>query len=448
LPASGRQRRFRAWAALALALAVAGCGVDRDKLRVCQWLIPAFEKNSESVEILRHEQHGSAENTVVVHYRSRDEQNRSSEHWVACWFGGTAFGSGRLALEGVSTDRRDLLSPVQFQMLQIWMRIAGPDAAPTAWERGPFDPSASDGLYLLQSLVNALSMSSVYVLVAIGFTLVYGAINRLNLALGEISTLAAYGAFTGVTVLAAAGTGWFGAGLLLVVAIALAVSALFNVVTERMVFRPLRGAFSQAPLIATIGLAIFLRELMRLTQGSRDRWLPPMTAEAYPIVGDDGFMVSISAGQVIIVALTVALCGALGLLMTRSSFGRHYRACCDDLRMAALLGVPVDRTVAATFALSAVFAGTAGVVIVLYYGTVGAYMGVVIGFKALVAAVVGGIGSIPGAIVGGVVIGLVESLWAAYLTGAYRDIVIFGLLAAMLVFRPNGLLGRTSARGD
>lgn len=433
---------------LALALVVAGCGVDRDKLRICQWLIPAFEKYPESVEILRHEQHGSAENTVVVHYRSRDEENRSTEHWVACWFSGTAFGSGRLNLEDVSTDRHDLLSPVQFQMLRIWMRIAGPDAAPADRERGPPGPSAPDGLYLLQSLVNALTMSGVYVLVAMGFTLVYGIIDRLNLALGEISTIAAYGAFIGVTVMAAAGGGWFGAGLLLVLAVALAVSALFNVVTERMVFRPLRGASSQAPLIATIGLAIFLREFLRLAQGSRDRWLQPMTAEAYPIVGGDGFSVSISPGQVIIVALTVALCGALGLLMTRSSFGRHYRACCDDLRMAALLGVPVDRTVAAIFALSAVFAGTAGVVIVLYYGTVGAYMGVAIGFKALVAAVVGGIGSIPGAIVGGVLIALVESLWAAYLTGAYRDIVVFGLLAAMLVFRPNGLLGRVSARGD
>ncbi len=433
---------------LALALAVAGCGVDQDQIRVCQWLIPAFETHPESVEFLRHEQHGSAENSVVVHYRSGDGETGLAEHWVACWFGGTAFGSGRLTVEGVGTDRRGLLSPVQLQMLRIWLRIDGTDGTPRDRESGAFGPSASDALYLLQSLVNALTMSSVYVLVAIGFTLVYGVINRLNLALGDVSTVAAYGAFTGVTLLAAAGTGWFGAGLLLVLVVALAISALFNMVTERTVFRPLRGASSQAPLIATIGLAIFLREFMRLAQGSRDRWLPPMTEEAYPLVVGDGFSVSISPGQLMIVGLTLALCGALGLLMTRSSFGRHYRACCDDLRMAALLGVPVDRTVAATFALSAVFAGTAGVVIVLYYGTVGAYMGVAIGFKALVAAVVGGIGSIPGAIVGGVLIGLVESLWASYLTGAYRDIVVFGLLAATLVFRPNGLLGRTSARGD
>ena len=441
---------------LALALAVAGCGVDREQIRVCRWLIPAFEKHPESVEILRHQQHGSAENSVVVHYRSRDGENGSAEHWVACWFGGTAFGSGRLTLEGVSTDRRDLLSPVQLQMLRIWLRVdgtaggsaGGNDGAARDRGSGSFDPSVSDALYLLQSLVNALAMSSVYVLVAIGFTLVYGVIGRLNLALGDVSTVAAYGAFTGVTLLAAAGAGWSGAGLLVVLVIALVISALFNVVTERTVFRPLRGASTQAPLIATIGLAIFLREFMRLAQGSRDHWLQPMTAEAYPIAGGDGFSVSIGAGQMTVVALTAVLCGALGVLMTRSRYGRHYRACCDDLRMAALLGVPVDRTVAATFALSAVFAGTAGVVIVLHYGTVGAYMGVIIGFKALVAAVVGGIGSIGGAIVGGILIGLIETLWSAYLTGAYRDIVIFGLLAAMLVFRPNGLLGRTSARGD
>jgi branched-chain amino acid transport system permease protein len=448
LPASGKGRLVRGWAALALALIVAGCGVDRDQLKVCQRLIPAFEKHPERVEILRHERHGSADNSVVVHYRTRDGKNGSAEHWITCWFGGTAFTSDRLTLDGVSTDRRDLLSPVQLQMLRIWMRIAATNAAPVGGGRGFPGASAPATLYLLQAIVNALAMSCVYVLVAIGFTLVYGVIGRLNLALGDISTLAAYGAFTGVTLLAAVGSGWFGAGLLLVLGFALTIGALFNVVTERVVFRPLRGASTQAPLIATIGLAIFLREFMRLAQGSRDRWLQPITPKAYPIAGGDGFSVAISPGQLVIVAATVVLCGALGALMTRSRFGRRYRACCDDLRMAALLGVPVDRTVAATFALSAVFAGTAGAVIVLYYGTVSAYMGVVIGFKALVAAVVGGIGSIPEAIVGGVLIGVLESLWSAYLTGAYRDVVIFGLLAAMLVFRPNGLLGRSSARGD
>ena len=434
--------------ALALALTSAGCGVDRDQLRVCERLIPAFENHPESVETLRHGQHGSAENSVVVHYRARDDEVGVAEHWITCWFGGTAFGSGRLALEGVSTDRRDLLTPVQLQMLRIWLHIAGPEAAPKDRERGPLGPSAADALYLLQSVVNALATSSVYVLVAIGFTLVYGVIDRLNLALGDISTVVAYGVFTGVTLLAAVGAGGVFAGLLFVLVVAVTIGALFNMVTERLVFRPLRGASTQAPLIATIGLAIFLREFMRLAQGSRDRWLQPMTPDAYPIASGNGFHVAVSPGQLIIVAVTAALCGALVLLMARTAYGRHYRACCDDLRMAALLGVSVDRTVVATFALSAVFAGTAGAAIALYYGTVGAYMGVAVGFKALVAAVVGGLGSIAGAIVGGILIGLLESLWAAYLTGDYRDIVIFGLLAAMLVFRPNGLMGRTSARGD
>ncbi len=138
----------------------------------------------------------------------------------------------------------------------------------------------------------------------------------------------------------------------------------------------------------------------------------------------------------------MTLCAILGVLMTRSAFGRRYRACCDDFQTATLLGVNAGRTVAQTFALSAVFAGAAGAVVALYYGTVSAYMGVMFGFKALVAAVVGGMGSIAGAMLGGVLIALLELLWSSYLTMAYRDVVIFGLLAFVLVFRPNGLLGR------
>jgi branched-chain amino acid transport system permease protein len=229
------------------------------------------------------------------------------------------------------------------------------------------------------------------------------------------------------------------AGVLLV---AVGVGALFNMVTERAIFRPLRGASSQAPLIATIGLALFLREFMRLAQGSRDRWLQPIITKPYLLVAGEDYTVSVSTAQIEIVVLTVALSAGICVLLTRSDFGRRYRACCDDLRMARLLGVNVDRTVIIAFGLSAVFAGAAGAIIALYYGTVSAYMGMTIGFKALVAAVIGGIGSIAGAMFGGLLIGLLESFWSAYITLAYRDVVIFGLLAVGLIFRPAGLLGQ------
>jgi branched-chain amino acid transport system permease protein len=345
-------------------------------------------------------------------------------------------------VEGVSTDRQGLLSPVKLEMLRIWLRVQGTDFEPKVAGPGASGPALSDPLYALQAVINALVMGCVYALVAIGFSLVYGVIGRINLALGDMSSIAAYAAFTGVTLMGAAGTGWWFAGLMAVLLVAIGVAVLANLATERLIFRPLRGSSTQAPLIATIGLAIFLREFMRLAQGSRDRWLQPLVSEPYLLAAGEGHDVSVSAAQLLIVGLTVALCAILGALMTRSAFGRRYRACCDDFRTASLLGVNAGRTVALTFALSAVFAGAAGAVVAVYYGTVSAYMGVMIGFKALVAAVVGGMGSIAGAMLGGVLIALLESLWSSYLTMAYRDVVIFGLLAFVLVFRPNGLLGR------
>lgn len=429
-------------AVLLLMVAATACSADSEQARVCQRFIPAFEPQPHGIEILRHEQHGSAENSVVVHYRARDANGKAAEHWVACWFEASAFGPGRLTVVGVSTDRHGLFSPVKLEILRIWLRIHGANARAGDANPGASGPVLSGPLYALQAVVNALVMSCVYALVAIGFSLVYGVIGRINLALGDISTIAAYAAFTGVTVMGAVGAGWWFAGLMAVVSGAIAVAMLANLVTYRRVFRPLRHSSTQAALIATVGLALFLREFMRLAQGSRDRWLQPLVTEPYILVAGEGHEISISAGQLQVLGITVVLSAVLAVVMTRSAFGRRYRACCDDFKMAALSGVNAGRTVALSFALSAVFAGAAGVIIALYYGTVTAYMGVMLGFKALAAAVVGGLGSVGGAALGGVLIALLQSFWSAYLTMAYRDLAVFGLLAFVLVFRPNGLLGR------
>ncbi len=269
-------------------VATAACSVDSEQAKVCQWFIPAFEPHLEGIEILRHERHGSAENSIVVHYRSRDAAGKAAEHWIACWFEASAFGPGRLSVEGVSTDRQGLLSPVKLEMLRIWLRVQGTDFEPKDAEPSATGPALSDPLYALHAAINALVMGCVYALVAIGFSLVYGVIGRINLALGDMSTIAAYAAFTGVTLMGAAGTGWWFAGLLAVLLVAIGVAVLANVATERLIFRPLRGSSTQAPLIATIGLAIFLREFMRLTQGSRDRWLQPLVTEPYLLAAGDG----------------------------------------------------------------------------------------------------------------------------------------------------------------
>ncbi len=306
-------------------------------------------------------------------------------------------------------------------------------------------PPVSHRLYFLQQVVNAVPISSIYVLIAVGFSLVYGVAGRINLAFGEMATLAAYAVFVAVTLAAAVGFDASIAVLAAALILGSTVSALWGWATHGTIFRPLRHSGTQALLIATVGLAIFLRELMRLAQGSHDNWLRPLVTEAHVLARDGAFEVSVSTAQLAVLALTVVACGLVAGMMTASRFGRRYRACADDLRMAALVGIDTERVFAFALALGCASAGLAGAIVVLYYGTVSAYMGTLIGFKALVAALVGGLGSYPGAIVGGIAVGLFETLWSGYFGGDYKDVGVFALLAAVLVFRPAGLVARAGA---
>jgi len=428
-----------------------GCGADTEQARYCARLIPAFEERSETVVELGRERspRGDGESGVVIRYRFQARDGADSEHWIDCRFAGGPLGAGRLALISVATDRDGPLSPLSMQMLRIWLDVAGSQGfSPSRDPTGVAGPTLDHPSYLLQQLVNAAPVSCLYILLAVAYSLVYAVIGRINFAFGEMSTIGAYAAFFGVVLLGAMGGPPLAAALLAVMVFAVCVGAMYGLATERIVFRPLRGIGSQALLIATIGLAIALREFLRLSQGSRDRWLPPIVTDPHPIVADGTFTVAISTAQLAVLFVTVVLCGALLALMTRTDFGRRHRACSDDAGMAALLGVNVDRTVALTFALGSGLAAVAGTIITLYYGTVSAYMGLQIGFKALVAAIVGGIGSVAGAMLGGALIGVFETLWSAYLAGAYRDIAVFGLLAAVLVLRPTGILGTSAERGD
>jgi len=398
-----------------------GCGADTEQARYCARLIPAFEERSETVVELGRERspHGDGESGVVIRYCAQASGGIEAERWIDCRFAGGPLGAGRLALVSVTTDREGPLSPLSMQMLRIWLDVAGSrGAAPSGETRAVAGSAIGHSYYLLQQLVNAAPVSCLYILLAVAYTLVYAVVGRINLAFGEMSTIGAYAAFFGVVLVGAAGGGPLPLTLLGVLVFAVIIGALFGVATERVVFRPLRRTGTQALLIATIGLAVALREFLRLSQGSRDRWLPPIVTDPHPIATDGTFSVAISTAQLAILSVTVALCVALLALMMRTDFGRRHRACSEDDGMAALLGVNVDRTVAWTFALGSALAALADTIITLYYGTVSAYMGLQIGFKALVAAIVGGIGSVAGAMLGGALIGVFETLWSAYLAGA------------------------------
>ncbi len=437
------------WFGLMLVLLATACGdADDLQLRLCQTVLPAIEDVGSRIEITESGVDPAAENAVMIRYRSTETTGETAAHWVSCRFAGRGFDQGRLKLTGLATDREGLLSPVQFYILRrFWVRsIASRTGAGVAG--GDLGESLQgELLYLLQQLVNSIVPACVYGLLAVGYSLVYAIIGRINLAFGEMAMIGAYGTMIGVALLAVMGAGPLRPALLLVLALAMGIAGLYGWVTERVVFRPLRGTGSQAPLIATIGLAIFLQEYLRLAQGARERWLQPLFTERITLAGAEVFPVYLTGAQGLVVALTLLLYGALLLLWRHSRFGRDQRACAQDTGMAALCGVPVDRTVGLAFALGAAYGAAAGMIVALYYGGISFHMGFVLGFKALVAAVVGGLGSVAGAMVGGLVVALVGTFWSAYLTLEYEGLAVFGLLALFLVIRPQGLLGaRESAQ--
>lgn len=442
--------RHWAWLMVPIMLALAGCGADDGQVRRCRALLPAFEAAPGTVEVVRVASDPSEPGVVRIDYRSAGPEAAVGEHWIVCRFAGSGTDAGRLDLTGVATDRTGALGAIQMLFLQRAVEIPRRERRPAALpERVTSEPSMRlHFLYLLQQAINATALGCVYGLLAIGYSLVYAVIGRINLAFGGLLTAGAYVSVIGVGLAGMAGLGTAAAVLLGVLVLAMGAVALQGWAVETWVFRRVRTVSGQAPLVVSLGVAIAISEAVRLLQGARDRWLAPSFPGAVVVAEMPGFAVTVTIGQLAIVALTLALFAGLMLVLARSALGRALRACADDAPMAALLGLDVGRTVAASFALGGAFAAAAGFVVAVHYGGVNFFMGWQIGFKALTAAVVGGIGSIPGAMLGGALIGLIETSWAAYFDLAYKEVAVFGLLAAFLLFRPHGLLGQPRGRGD
>jgi branched-chain amino acid transport system permease protein len=423
-----------------LVLPLGACGgPDLEQIDACARLIPALDDRP--IEI---DGQIAAADEVTVHYHATGPGGASGAHWITCRFAGHGLQRDRLRITGVTTDQGELSAIQLYLLREFWLgRYQAQDRAEST--EGPPDEAQATArrqlFYLTQLAVHAATLGCIYGLLAIGYTLVYGIIGQINLAFGGIAMVGAYAAFLAVAVIALIDLTALPLSLTLVLLLAAAVGAVHGLATERVVFRPLRHARSQAPLIATIGLAILLQEYLRLTQGAGDRWIQPVLSAAHELAGGDGFVVALSTMQILILLVVPCLYGGLWLLMQESRFGRAARACADDLDMAALCGVDVDRTIGLTFVLGSAYAAIAGFVILVRYGGVSFFDGYALGFKALTAAIIGGIGSIPGAMLGGLVLGFWETLWAGYLTIAYKDVAVFGLLAVTLIWRPGGLLG-------
>jgi branched-chain amino acid transport system permease protein len=297
--------------------------------------------------------------------------------------------------------------------------------------------------YFLQQLINGLTLGAVYGLIAIGYTMVYGIIGMINFAHGEIYMIGAFVTVISCVVFGLGGAGTSVAGLLAVLLVSVLITSLYGWSIERIAYRPLRNSTRLAPLISAIGMSVVLQNYVQLMQGARVKTIAPVIQGAFELIKrDDGFAVSISYLQIIILVLTTVLMMVVTLLIHRTPLGRSQRACEQDKIMAALIGINVDRTISITFVIGAALAAIAGFMVTMYYGVVDFFMGFLAGMKAFTAAVLGGIGSLPGAMLGGIIIGLIESFWAGYVNAQYKDVAVFGVLILVLLVRPNGLFGR------
>ena len=281
-----------------------------------------------------------------------------------------------------------------------------------------------------QQLVNGLSIGSIYALIALGYTMVYGIIKLINFAHGDIYMLGAYVGFISIAQLH---LGFFPALLL-----AMVVCGVLGVIIERIAYKPLRNATRIAALITAIGVSYFLEYSTQKIMGPGVKTYPSVLSnQTFHVFG-----IQIQMQQICILAITIILMLALQFIVRKTKIGRSMLAVSVDADAAKLMGINVDATISYTFAIGSALAGAGGVLVGMYYNTINPLMGMVPGIKAFVAAVFGGIGIIPGAMFGGFFIGIVEALVTAYGSSLYKDAVVYAILILILIIKPAGLLGK------
>ncbi|MGW8271981.1 MAG: branched-chain amino acid ABC transporter permease [Thermodesulfovibrionales bacterium] len=292
----------------------------------------------------------------------------------------------------------------------------------------------------LQQLINGLTLGGIYALIALGYTMVYGILELINFAHGEIYMIGAYLGIIFLGFFTALGLTQYSIALSLVLTIVLAVgvSSAYGFTVEKIAYKPLRGAHRLSPLISAIGMSIFLQNYVMITQGATDRVFPN-------VFGGSGVEVAGAKATYLQIAMILSsgvLMLALHMFINRTRIGKAMRATAQDKTMASLVGINVDRVISATFIIGSGLAAVAGLMVGMYYGLVNYFIGYMAGIKAFTAAVLGGIGSIYGAMFGGLLLGIMESFGASYLSSEYKDAYAFILLIIILLFKPTGLFGR------
>jgi len=296
--------------------------------------------------------------------------------------------------------------------------------------------------YFIELLLSGLTRGSIYALIALGYTMVYGIIGLINFAHGEIYMIGAFTALIAASVLGVMGYEGF-AVLALAGLAAVVYSSAYGYTIEKIAYKPLRHAPRLSPLISAIGMSIFLQNYVLLAQTSD--FLPfPQLIPDFDFI--EPYAAVVGSSDLVILAVSAVVMVLLTLLIKYTRIGRAMRATAQDRKMAMLAGVNVDRVISMTFIIGSALAAVGGVLIASHIGQINFYIGFIAGIKAFTAAVLGGIGSIPGAVLGGLVLGCTESFATGYVSSDYEDVFAFALLVLILIFRPSGILGRAETK--
>ncbi|HYA11740.1 MAG TPA: branched-chain amino acid ABC transporter permease [Thermodesulfovibrionales bacterium] len=292
----------------------------------------------------------------------------------------------------------------------------------------------------LQQLINGLTLGSVYALIALGYTMVYGILELINFAHGEIYMLGAYLGIIFLGFFTATGLTYYSLTLTLILTFLLSIifCSSYGFTIEKIAYRPLRNAPRLSPLISAIGVSIFLQNYVMLTQGATDKVFPTLFENS----GIEFLSVRMTYLQIFIILISAILMFSLRFFVRKTKMGKAMQAVAQDKIMASLVGINIDTVISTTFIIGSGLAAVAGLMVAMYYGLVNYSIGYIAGIKAFTAAVLGGIGSIRGAMFGGILLGLVESFGAGYISSEYKDAYAFAILIIILLVRPSGLFGK------
>jgi branched-chain amino acid transport system permease protein len=298
-------------------------------------------------------------------------------------------------------------------------------------------------MQFIQQMINGITIGAFYALVALGYTMVYGVLKLINFAHGDLFMWGAYLGLTGLNILLAVLAGSTGWAILPIVILVMITVALVGVLVERVAYRPLRTAGRLAPVISALGVAFILESLARNVYGASWKTYPAgITPTGRIVLAGE---VRVSVMQIVVLVVSFLLMGGLYLFVQRTRIGTAMRAVSLNHDVSRLMGIDVNRIIGVVFLIGPGLGGVAGMIVALYYGSFDFTLGWVFGLKAFIAAILGGIGNIPGAMLGGMLLGIVETLGAGYLSPQWKDVIAYVILILILIFRPTGLLGERVA---